>query len=211
VRPPGKLPWGVPSDVELLTAWRAGDKPAGEALFDRHFAAVNRFFRNKAGDDLGDLVQRTFLTVLEARQDFRGEGSFRGYLLGIAYNVLRHHYRDRQVGRAIDVETVSLADVAARPSEVLAARREHRRLLEALRRVPLEHQSLLELYYWESMSASEIGEVLGVPEGTVRTRLRRAKQLLEERLTQLIEDRTVLETTLACLDDWAREIRAALD
>ena len=79
------------TDAELLAAWRGGDADAGEILFDRHFAAVTRFFRHKAGDRLDDLVQTTFMTLLESPDGFRGEGSFRAYLLGVAYNVLRRH------------------------------------------------------------------------------------------------------------------------
>lgn len=197
-------------DAELLAAWRSGDKAAGEALFERHFATVARFLRNKTDEAaVADLLQQTFVALLEARATFRGEGSFRGYLLGVAYNVLRHHYRARKPDAQLDLEQTSIADVGLRPSEVVAIRNEQRVLLHALRRIPVEHQIVLELHYWESMTASAIGEVVGAPEGTVRTRLRRAKQLLEERLAELVEGPR-LATTLARLDDWAQEIRANL-
>jgi len=70
-------------------------------------------------------------------------------------------------------------------------------------------QIVLELHYWEAMSAGAIAEVLGAPEGTVRTRLRRAKQLLEEQLAAIV-GAPALTNTLAQLDDWAREIRERL-
>jgi RNA polymerase sigma factor (sigma-70 family) len=197
-------------DAELLEAWRGGDAAAGEVLFDRHFATVTRFFRNKVDDGLEDLVQRTFLALVESRQPFRAEGSFRGYVLGVAHNLLRRHYRDRRRDERIEFGSVSLADLGVRPSEIVAAHREHRCLLEALRRIPIEHQIVLELYYWESMSASAIAEVVDAPEGTVRTRLRRAKQLLEEQLARIVGDPTRLASTLAQLDDWAADIRAQL-
>jgi RNA polymerase sigma-70 factor (ECF subfamily) len=197
-------------DAELLVAWRGGDAAAGEVLVDRHFAIVTRFFRNKVDDGLEDLVQKTFVALLEAGQAFRGESSFRGYLLGVAHNLLRRHYRERKRDERIDFGTASVADVGVRPSELLAVRREQRRLLEALRRIPIEHQILLELFYWESMSASEIGEVLQAPEGTIRTRLRRARQLLERRLAELVGGGEPLVSTLAQLDDWARVIREQL-
>lgn len=197
-------------DAELLAAWRGGDKAAGEALFERHFATVARFLRNKTDEAaVADLLQQTFLALLEARATFRGDGSFRGYLLGVAYNVLRHHYRARKQDERIDFEQSSIADVGLRPSEIVAVRREQRALLHALRRIPIEHQIVLELHYWESMSAAAIGEVIDAPEGTVRTRLRRAKQLLEERLGELVGGAR-LASTLAQLDDWVQQIRANL-
>jgi RNA polymerase sigma-70 factor (ECF subfamily) len=65
----------------------------------------------------------------------------------------------------------------------------------------------LELYYWEELPASELGRVLGVPEGTVRTRIRRAKTLLEEALAELGEGDRDLASTVANLEDWARSLR----
>ena len=81
-------------------------------------------------------------------------------------------------------------------------------MLQALRQVPLEHQIVLELYYWEDMEASELAEVLEMPEGTVRSRIRRAKQLIEEQLAKLAESDALLESTMSNLDSWARSLRA---
>src|SRR6185436_6575853 len=70
-------------DAELLSAWRGGDEKAGAELFERHFEALFRFFRNKAGDQAEDLVQETFLACLSGPA-FRGEASFRTYLFTVA-------------------------------------------------------------------------------------------------------------------------------
>jgi RNA polymerase sigma-70 factor (ECF subfamily) len=53
-------------DPQLLAAWCAGDKQAGAALVERHFASIYRFFRNKVAGEVDDLVQRTFMSCLEA-------------------------------------------------------------------------------------------------------------------------------------------------
>jgi DNA-directed RNA polymerase specialized sigma24 family protein len=55
------------TDIELLEAWRGGDRRAGEQLFERHYAAVARFFRNKLEFGVDDLIQRTFLACVEGR------------------------------------------------------------------------------------------------------------------------------------------------
>lgn len=204
----------VPTDDELLAAWRAGDRRSGEQLFDRHFKALTRFFRNKvrgqaaAGDGMDDLIQQTVLGLLEAKHEFRGEGSFRSFVFGVAYNVLRNHYRRaRRDADRLDFGVTSIFDLAAGPVEALADRHEQRLLLEGLRRIPVEHQVLLELYFWEPLPAAEIAAILGVPEGTVRTRIRRAKQLLEAELGRLSKDPRLLESTLSNLEDWARSVR----
>ena len=80
-------------------------------------------------------------------------------------------------------------------------------LLEALRSIPFDSQVVLELSYWERLTGTEIGEVLELPLGTVKTRVRRAKQLLQERLQALGESAEVLESTMSNLDDWATSLR----
>jgi RNA polymerase sigma factor (sigma-70 family) len=204
----------VATDDELLAAWRSGDRRAGEQLFDRHFKALTRFFRNKvrgeaaAGDGMDDLIQQTVLGLLEAKHEFRGQGSFRSFVFGVAYNVLRSHYRRaRRDADRLDFGVTSIFDLAAGPAEAIADKHEQRLLLEGLRKIPVEHQVLLELYFWEPLPAAEIAAILEVPEGTVRTRIRRAKQLLEAELQRLSKDPRLLESTLSNLEDWARSVR----
>lgn len=198
-------------DLQLLEAWRAGDRGAGEALFERHFNAVARFFRNKVDHGIDDLIQRTFLGCVESKDRFRGDASFRTFLFAVAHNVLGKHYRSRRRhGDRIDFGVTSVHDLSPSPSVVVARQHEHRVLLQALRRIPIEHQIVLELYYWEKLSASEVAGVLDIPEGTARTRIRRAKQLLEQAMTALVSDKDLLHSTLVNLDGWAASLRERL-
>ena len=185
-----------------------GDAAAGEALVDRYVVRLSRFFRNKASTGVEDLIQTTLLGLLEGRDRYRGEGSFRAFVFSVAFNTLRTHYR--KVGRdaeRLDFGVTSLHDLAPGPSAMLGAVEEEQTLLAALRRIPVEHQVLLELYFWEPLSAAEIGAVLGVPEGTVRTRIRRAKALLEQEIAVVTDDPRLRESTLSGLEDWAAAIK----
>jgi RNA polymerase sigma-70 factor (ECF subfamily) len=203
-------------DAELLEAWAAGDQEAGERLFERHFESVARFFRNKLPADTAheDLIQQTFLGCVEAKARFRGDASFRSFLFAIARNQLSKHWRTRSRDR-LDFQTVSAVELDPSPSAVLARDREQRRLLQALRRIPLDHQVALELHYWEAMTAAEIATVLELPLGTAKTRLRRAKQLLEVELAALVSGTKPAEPTGTGLETWAREladdVRASVD
>jgi RNA polymerase sigma-70 factor (ECF subfamily) len=200
-----------PSDAELFMAWVEGDASAGERLFERHYEGVARFFRNKAADDWPELCQRTFLACVEAAPKFRADGSFRSFLFGIAYRQLYRFYRERNYDRArLDFELRSVQDLDPTPTSIVAANEEERLLLAALRRIPLEYQVILELHYWEDMTAQACGEILDIPLGTAKTRLRRARQLLERELSKADEPQELITRTLSGLDSWARHLRAQL-
>ncbi len=196
-------------DLELATRWSAGDREAGERLFERHYAAVARFFSNKVGlgATASDLVQKTFLACLEGLSRFRGDGSFRSYLFSIAYRVLCRHYRARRrKPQHFDFTAVSVHDLDPSPSRVVAQREEQRVLLEGLRRLPLDDQVLLELIYWESITVAQAAVILETPLGTTKSRLLRARRRLERALEELAHG-SLLASTRSALDDWARGIR----
>ena len=199
------------SDAELLRAWRRGDRRAGSTLFNRYFDSILRFFRTKVDDAVEDLVQQTFTACVETRDRFREESSFRTYLYAIAHNVLREFYRRRRrFGRYVNFEVESVVDLGAGPVTLAVAHAEQRLLLEALRRIPIAHQVILELYFWERFTGKEMGAFLDVTEDTVRSRLRRVKAQLIDQCRALEIPPNLLDTTLTDLDRWAESIREIL-
>jgi RNA polymerase sigma factor (sigma-70 family) len=201
----------LPTDFELLDAWRAGDRDAGNTLFERHFDAICRFFANKVHHGIDDLIQKTFLGCVEGRDRFLKQSSFRTYLFAVAHNVLRAHFRQSKPGSEFDPSDTSADDFTPSPSTMFALQQEQRLLLEALRRIPLDYQLVLELFYWEDMSAPELAQVLSIPEGTVRSRLRRAREALAEKMQSLTRSPELLRTTLSDLEKWVRSLRAQID
>lgn len=177
-------------------------------LFERYFERICRFFYTKADADVEDLIQQTFLACVESKDRFRKDSAFFTFLFGVARNVLRVHYRKRKRDERIDFGTHSLHDLAPSPSNVVAGRKEQRLLVEALRRIPIDLQIAVELHFWEGMSARQIGEVLEIPEGTAKSRLRRGKELVREELAKL--EPRMLDTTMADLERWASGIRHQL-
>ena len=200
----------VNTDRELLEAWHSGSAAAGEALFERHFDAVMRFFRNKIDDGPEELVQRTFLACLEGRTRFRGDCSFRTYLFAVAHNTLKAHFRARRRrGVEIDFTAESVWGLAPSPSTLAVRDRSQRVLLDALRRIPVESQVVLELHYWEGLTAAEIGSVIEVPLGTAKTRIRRARQLLHAAIEERARGES-LDVSQLDLDAWAQSVRQVL-
>lgn len=189
-------------DHELLARWRGGDRAAGQALFERHFEGLYRFFRNKCEAACDELVQSTLLACLESTQQFRGDSSFRTYLFGIARNKLYHYFRDRRRnGADVDFSTTSVAELITTPGSRMVRDQAHRALLAALRQLPVEQQTLLELHYWEEMDTIELAAVFEVPAATIRTWLFRARGKLRDLLGPS------LAGTLEDLDRRARDAR----
>jgi len=202
------------TDEQLYQAWALGDRTAGSRLVDRFVRPIARFFANKVADapDAEDLVGETFEICARKLGDFACEGSFRSYLFGIAHNVLRNYLRrKRRHGREIDPETDSIAMLGPSLVTAIASKREHTLLLRALRSVPIELQVVLELAHFEQMSRTEIALALGMPAGTVASRLRRANELLEAKLAELAEHPDLARSTIHGLTDWAAELRVHID
>ena len=196
-----------PTDAELLDAWSAGDLQASNTLYRRYFAMLVRFFRNKVSGDLEDIVQQTLLKSLEGRARLRSNHSFRSFVFGIAYRTLSDHYRTRYRTPESDVMDSAIQDLSPSPSALLAEQREHQVLLDALRQIPLGYQVVLELYFWENMTALEIAETLEIPHGTAQIRLRRAKELLAEQVRHRGQLPVEVERLVDELDAWAARVR----
>jgi RNA polymerase sigma-70 factor (ECF subfamily) len=204
-----------PSDVELLEAWVRGDTVAGNRLVRRHFDALFRFFRSRVDEGVADLVQQTFLACIETSRRIPEQAGFRAWLFGIARNKLLLHQRSH--GRRRDaVGADALLDAEADASSELSIgglvdmRDEQRLLLRGLRRLPLDLQVALVLSYWEGLSGTEIAEVLETPVGTVKTRIRRARELLKTTILSLAPGTDTATVTVRDLDRWASSLRERL-
>lgn len=197
------------SDEELLESWRQGDRDAGQQLLRRHFDSLYRFFHNKLGDQVDDLIQRTFLATVQSRDRFRKDSSFRTYLFCIARNELFRHFRGRK-HEAIDPEQMSVVDLGTSPTGVIARHQAEKLLLTALRMIPVDLQITIELHYWEGMTTAELANVLDIPQGTVKSRLRRAREALDTQMQQLADSAELLRTTRGKFDDWVASVRRQL-
>jgi RNA polymerase sigma-70 factor (ECF subfamily) len=168
---------GEPTDLELLTGWRAGDLRAGDALVSRHWASVSRFFRSKIGDDGVDLISQTFLACVEGKDRIEGD-NLKPYLFAVARRRLADHFRRRARTPVVDFAVSSLVDLGTGPATHVGRQQRRDLLRDGLDRIPLDDQIALELAYFEGLSTRELAAVLSVPENTVRSRLSRARDKL---------------------------------
>jgi len=197
------------SDAELLQRWRDGDATAGNQLFQRCFAPIYRFFVNKTRSlaDTEELTQNTFVALMSAREQFHGKSAFLTYALGIANNLLKHHYRSlAHQAEAFDPLTSSIAALGAGAQTQLECAEAEQLLLAALRAIPVEFQTVLELYYVEELDPTEIGDTLGINTNTVRSRIQRGRDHLRAKVSELAAR---VPVTPGDEDHWAQLIKRA--
>lgn len=192
--------------MTLLEQWRAGDTAAGQTLFQRHFDDVYGFFETKCEAEADELTQATFLACVKSKDQFRAQSSFRTYLFTIARHELHHLIRRRQRKDAkLDFELDSIEDLLASPATQLAHNQEHRKLVNALRLLPVDQQTLLELHYWQEMDVAALAEVFESPPATIRTWLHRARLALRKQI-ETFATANVLES-LETMDSWVQEMK----
>lgn len=176
------------TDDRLVTTLRAGDRAAVEQAYVAHHAPVRGFARKLVGDEAAaeDIVHETFLVLPKVIGRFRGDGSLRSFLLGIAVNCSRRHVRSamrrRRAMERLAISVEHAASVAADASVELDRKRLAQRLWAALDRLPHDQRTVFVLCEAEQRTSVEVAGIVGAPEGTVRTRLFHAKRKLRELL-----------------------------
>lgn len=171
----------VSTDNEIIE--RSRDSPGAFAeIYDRHARTVHRYVARRSNAGVADdVMSETFLVAFEHRTDFDGSPNARPWLLGIATVLIKRHSRMEarawkglvasDVGR-ISADQIDAAD-ARLDAEALA-----RRISGTLRRLPAGDRDALLLYAWGDLDYEGVAAALGVPIGTVRSRLNRARRKL---------------------------------
>jgi len=170
------------SDEILVAACAMGDPTSLSALFDRHHRATYGFLARLTGadgQDLDDLVQTTFLQVLGSAGRFKGKSAVRTWILGIAANVARRHFRGETRRRQLADALAELPQPdSPAPDADAETQRQIRRLSAAVGALPQHLRVVFVLCEIEGVSGVEAARVLGVRQGTLWRRLHEARKAL---------------------------------
>lgn len=174
----------VSTDSEIIR--RSIEQPAAFAeLYDRHARVVGAFAARRVGSDAGqDVLSETFLVAFRRRRDFdHAHESARPWLLGIAARASHAHRRQEAVQWRSFAEAAARAEVATDAGvdtvgDRTDAEASVRRLAPAIAALSMRDRDTLLLYAWGDLTYDEIGRALGVPTGTVRSRLNRVRRRL---------------------------------
>jgi RNA polymerase sigma-70 factor (ECF subfamily) len=199
----------VEAEIDLLYAWRGGDRRAGDELMRAYYPRVFGFFRMRVPDAAEDLTQKTFLACTEGR-DRVFASSFRAYVFGAAHKLLFKHLQATERQRQLATFKAPPPQSVLTPSGLVSLRQEHWLLLRALERLTLDMQVAIGLHYVEGLRAREVAEALEVPVSTITTRLARARAALQREVETLRAPPGVRETLAADLDNWVRSLGPAI-
>jgi RNA polymerase sigma factor (sigma-70 family) len=171
-------------DADVLREVVDGDRAALERLYQRYERPLFRYLLSLTRERglVEEILQDTFVAVWRSAGTYQARSAVRIWLFGIArrqaHNVLRRRRRD-----SIDLDGVEAAiDAGATPEGQALARERRADLAAAVASLPAVQRETLGLIFVEGLSYREAAEVLGVPEGTVKSRLNHARQALRARM-----------------------------
>jgi RNA polymerase sigma factor (sigma-70 family) len=178
-----------PSDAAVIARSR-DDSQAFSTIVDRHFATIHRYLARRIGSDRADdLTAQAFAIAFRRRRDFDEDAvSARPWLFGIATNVLRNDLRSERrmlaaIARLDRGADSGFADEVERTLARADAASEIARIAGAITALDPDQRDVLLLHAWGELSQSEIAASLGVPVGTVYSRLSRARASLQRALS----------------------------
>jgi RNA polymerase sigma factor (sigma-70 family) len=142
-------------------------------------------------EDVEDICQEVFMKVFRKIKKFRGDSRLSTWIATIAYNTSISHMRNKK--RKIEMdnnEDIILAyenSDDGRVQKILEKAEAKKLLLEMIEKLPVNYRTVLTLFHLEEFSYKEIEEITGMPEGTIKSYLSRARKMLKEKLEQVIE------------------------
>ncbi len=171
------------SDEELMAAYVAGNDEAFRLLFERYAPILLRLTRRHLRqDDLAEeIVQQTFFRLHGARNDFRQGSKLRPWVMTIAMNLVREHWRrkKRRKMTSLEAETQAAPQQEFMPLEI---RQRAKLLHDALEKLPTSQREAVELHWFQERPYAEVAAILGTTEGAVRVRAHRAYATLKQLL-----------------------------
>ena len=172
------------TDEQLMQRAARGSDRAFEELYNRHARRLQGFFARRLGDDsdmAADFMQDTFLRLYAARDTYREGNSFRAWLYTIAYNLFKNHQRKTSLEQPLLLgEGSDGEDMEVAIDDAIF----HDALRDALKRLPEAYAMLFSLHYEEELTVPQIAKIVQLPEGTVKSRLHKAMNIIKQQLKQ---------------------------
>jgi len=176
------------TDSELMQQIVSGDQAAFSELYNRYKDRMYYYFYRMLGnspDHANDSLQELFMKIVEKPDSYNPAYAFHTWLYSVANNMCKNEYRRRgtrqeyQDYKASNLEVDFLNETTIEPEQVIE------KIFQTLDQLGEEHRSAFLLRYREEFSIREVADILGLPEGTVKSRLFNARKILAEKLNYL--------------------------
>lgn len=186
------------SDEEIMVRCALGSEAAFQILVSRYRSRIINLITRFVGDQdrAEDIAQEVFIRVYRNRERYRKSGKFSTWIFTIAANLAKNEIRrkvrhrrvvsmdeEREPGMSL---AATLADDAPSPGQVLERRELEVLILNAIESLPERYRLALVLRDIEGLAYEEVSRVLGIPGGTVRSRINRARLMVKDRLDSLV-------------------------
>lgn len=183
---------------DIIKRCKKGDRDAFNELVTEYQARVVNIAYGMLSDsdDALDAAQEVFMRVYKGIGEFQEKSSFTTWLYRITSNVCADALRKRQKnGRVVSIEpggegsepAMNIRDTAPTPEERVEITEQHKAVREAMAEIKDEYREVLTLYDVQELSYKAISDILKVPEGTVKSRLNRARAALKKILSEKLE------------------------
>jgi len=175
----------APDDAALIARWRNGDERAASALVERHAQHIARFVASLGErDEVEEVVQDTYVRAFGSLDSFRGESTFRTWLLTIARNLVRDRQRGRKRARVqVEIHDDDVATSSDALEDAVAAE-SGERLRRAVEQLSPMQRSIFTLRVTEGMSYREIALAVGSTEGAARVHYHNAMRAIRETIDE---------------------------
>lgn len=176
------------TESDLIKGAVAGDRRMQEELYNRFspkmYAVCLRYANNS--NDAQDLLQEGFIKVFRNLHRFRAEGSFEGWMRRVFVNTSIEYFRKKsaQLTSVSEKEENTIEDSDITALDQLA----EKDIIAIIQELSPGYRTVFNLYVVEGYSHKEIGEMLGISEGTSKSQLARAKALLQKKISQYLSD-----------------------
>jgi RNA polymerase sigma-70 factor (ECF subfamily) len=175
------------SDEMLLESIAAGEKAAMHVLYARHNVRVYRFILRIVGDTsvAEDLVSQVFLDVWRTAGQFEGRSQVSTWMLAIARFKALTALRNRRHEDIEQEEVLQIADTGDTPETAMDRSQTSSTLRKAIAQLSPAHREIIDLVYYHEKSVEEVGQIIGIPQATVKTRMFYARKHLAELLKEV--------------------------
>ena len=173
------------TDEQLMAKAAAGSDTAFEELYRRYARRLKGFFFLQLGGDeelAADATHDVFLRAYEARDRYQEGRRVDTWLFTIAYNICRNHYRsnayEAQLLATLDAEPVTDQQIEVQLDQTAL----DEALAQVLAELPAPLHQIFSLHYQEELTIPQIAEIVGVPEGTIKSRLHKTMNIIRKKL-----------------------------